>query len=89
MSQLSLVGKRSLAEVARQLDVHVATVWRWATRGVRGRRLTTIVIGGRRYVLNADLDAFLRPPSVTPDQRAVPADQDHDAVESQLDRLGL
>jgi hypothetical protein len=28
---------------------HVSTLVRWAMRGVRGRRLETVVIGGRRF----------------------------------------
>jgi hypothetical protein len=49
----------TMREVARLLQVHVATIWRWHLHGVRGRRLRTITIGARRYVLDADLDAFL------------------------------
>ena len=29
---------------------HVATLWRWAQKGVRGVKLDTVTIGGRRYV---------------------------------------
>ena len=34
-----------------------ATLWRWALRGVRGRRLETVMVGGRRY---SSREAFQR-----------------------------
>jgi hypothetical protein len=51
----------SLQEVTRIIPKrpHVSTVWRWATRGVRGVRLKTHLIGGRRFVANADLSEFI------------------------------
>lgn len=49
----------TLKKVAQRLDVHPATVWRWTLSGVKGRRLKTIRIGGRRYVLQSDLNNFL------------------------------
>lgn len=39
---------------------HCATVWRWATRGVRGIRLATVIIGGRRMVTPQALEDFLQ-----------------------------
>jgi hypothetical protein len=54
-------------------DVHPppspATLWRWALRGVRGHKLATIVIGGRRYSSRRAFDDFIRAlngPAVTP-----------------------
>jgi len=55
-----LDAKRStLNAVADRAGVHLTTVWRWTLDGVRGRRLKTILIGGRRYVLESDLLTFL------------------------------
>jgi len=51
--------KYTMAEAARRVGVHVATIFRWKLKGVRGHKLPTVVIGGRRYVLQKDLDAFL------------------------------
>ena len=51
----------SLNEVAKQLNVHISTVFRWSFRGVRGRRLKSFLVGGRRYVDADDLAQFLRP----------------------------
>ncbi len=42
-----LTEKRiSLGQAARTIDVHPATIWRWATRGVNGVKLETIRLGG-------------------------------------------
>src|ERR1035437_2949459 len=57
--RVDLADRFSLNQVANQSGVHVATTWRWALQGGNGRRLRTISIGGRRFVLPADLDAFL------------------------------
>ncbi len=37
----------------------ISTCWRWATHGVRGVKLSTVIIGGRRYVTLAALEDFL------------------------------
>jgi hypothetical protein len=50
----------SLNEVAKHLKVHVATVHRWILQGVRGKRLKSFLIGGRRYIAVSDLDDFLQ-----------------------------
>jgi hypothetical protein len=39
---------------------HRGTLVRWATRGVRGRRLRAELLGGRWYTSTAEVDAFLR-----------------------------
>lgn len=48
----------------------VASIWRWATRGVRGVRLHTVRVGGRSYVTADDvrefLDALNRPTDAAP-----------------------
>ncbi len=49
----------SLTDVAGRLDVGVSTVWRWVMRGSKGRKLASILVGGRRYVLESDLESFL------------------------------
>lgn len=35
------------------------TLWRWCVYGVRGQKLKSRFIGGRRVVSEDDLDAFL------------------------------
>jgi len=41
------------------IDVSMATIGRWFSRGVNGVRLKATKIGGRIYVLPEDLEAFL------------------------------
>jgi len=77
----------SLAQVAAALGVHITTVWRWTKYGVRGRRLPTIPVGGRRYVLTRHLEQFLAPDppqSATPDRNTRA-----DAAGCILDSLGV
>lgn len=37
----------------------LATLHRWRTRGVRGHRLETFLLGGRRYVTRAAIAKFI------------------------------
>lgn len=55
----------SVNQVAKYLKVHLATVYRWTSIGVRGKRLPSFLVGGRRYVALADLEQFLRPAAPT------------------------
>lgn len=50
----------SLAELAKHLNVHKTTVFRWHDEGVRGVRLKTIMVGGRRRTTAAALNEFIR-----------------------------
>jgi hypothetical protein len=52
----------SLAEVRTLLPSkpHISTLHRWMLRGVRGIKLPTILIGGRRFVTDDGLNAFLQ-----------------------------
>jgi hypothetical protein len=80
--------RQSLNQVAKRLHVHVATPWRWALHGVRGRRLKTILIGGRRWVRETDLAEFL-----AADPATVPASMDrlqrNQIAESKLNAHGV
>ena len=42
---------------------HISTICRWAIRGVKGRKLKTVVLGGLRYTTMAALQDFLVPSS--------------------------
>ena len=37
---------------------HVSSLWRWCKRGVRGVRLETLVLAGRRYTSPRALEEF-------------------------------
>ena len=52
-------GALTPTETAKLLGVHVATVYRWLYGGVRGRKLKSVLVGGRRRIFKSDLDAFL------------------------------
>ena len=52
--------RMTLTQVAKELDVSVSTAWRWVTRGVKGRRLKSFLVGGRRFVTRRALNEFLR-----------------------------
>jgi transposase len=55
-----LAGPRmSLAEAAATCGVSQQTLRNWCERGARGRVLPTFYVGGRRFVLRADLNRFL------------------------------
>jgi Protein of unknown function (DUF1580) len=56
----------SLAQAARRLPrlragrpVHPATLWRWSTKGVRGVKLETAMVGGVRVTSEAALSRFI------------------------------
>jgi transposase len=53
------IKRLSLRQVAERYGVHPSTAARWANDGVRGRKLPTVLIGGRRFVREDDLDAFI------------------------------
>jgi hypothetical protein len=63
---------------------HVSTLWRWCRRGVKGVRLQTVIVGGRRYTKASFLSDFVaqltdpradmpRPESPSRDQQKVRA----------------
>lgn len=68
---------RPLAEYSRRLPssrsgkrLHRATLWRWALRGARGRKLRTAALGGSRVTCDAWVWEFLLegPPLAAPSQ---------------------
>ena len=62
----------TLTEAAKLLPDRpsTATLWRWRTEGVRGRRLESVVIGGKVYVSREAIARFaeqhggIEPPSI-------------------------
>ncbi len=51
----------TLREAARYFPTrpHLATVWRWAAKGVKGVRLETVVVGGQRFTTAEACDRFI------------------------------
>ena len=77
----------SLNEVSKNLRVHIATVWRWTLSGVKGRKLRTVLVGGRRFVLQSDLAKFLAPEE--PHSPAPDRDRRADIAGRLLDAQGV
>ncbi len=71
MSQ-SLIEARKLSipQAARAVGVHPLTLGRWAIHGVGGRILPSIRVGGRRMILESDLEAFLQAGRTTTSESA-------------------
>jgi hypothetical protein len=84
-------------EVAKALDLHVSTVFRFMLKGVRGAKLRWHLIGARRRIGRAEFLAWLEAinddrhdtkPESRRDQRAR-HDRDAQFVERQLDAENL
>lgn len=56
---MSLLSEHRLTfrDLASRSNVNLSTVWRWATRGVRGVVLESLRIGGKRFTTE---EAFVR-----------------------------
>lgn len=70
-----------------------STIFRWTHRGVRGRRLRTVLIGGRRFTTRDWLDQFLNhDPDVQPTPEARPTarrEREVAAAQAHLATLGI
>ena len=84
-------------EASRELPgkPHVSTIHRWRLSGVRGIKLETKMIGGRRYVSRDSLNRFISQTTAAADGRPVPVRSDKqraraiDSAEKYLDDLGI
>lgn len=63
----------TLTEASKRLPnrPHTSTIWRWYKTGIRGRRLETVVVGGRRLTSLEALSRFAG--ALTADRDGVPA----------------
>jgi hypothetical protein len=57
MGDLLNERRLNLSQLAREQNISVCTAWRWASRGVRGVRLETFHVGGKRFTTR---EAFAR-----------------------------
>jgi hypothetical protein len=62
----------SLAAAAKLLpgEPHLATLHRWRSRGVKGVKLETLVIGGRRFTSLEALGRFIEATTASSDGEA-------------------
>ena len=58
LSQEHLV---TLTEAGRIIpgSPHFSTLWRWYQRGIRGARLETVIVGGRRFTSHEAIARFI------------------------------
>ena len=58
LSQEHLV---TLTEASRIIpgSPHFSTLWRWYQRGIRGTRLETVIVGGRRFTSREAIKRFI------------------------------
>jgi hypothetical protein len=73
---------------------HISTLHRWRLRGVRGVRLQTCLVGGRRYTTSEWLAEFIEASSLavapeTPVQISSRREADIRAAELELDDAGI
>lgn len=95
--QLARENPLTFSEVSKWLPkrngkkVHYSTVYRWATKGVRGRVLETIRVGGVRYTSVQALERFLSAPTPTETAEPVsaPLNAELAAIQRHLDEAGL
>ncbi len=82
-------GLRPLNELARELPQRLSppTLWRWASNGRNGVRLSTIKIGRTVYTTREEFSRFLIESSQPNHPEPIPAEQ-HEATESELRRIG-
>ena len=70
----------------------VATLWRWRNAGVRGRRLESVVVGGRIYTSAEALQRFALAsgsPAPAPRDTTHAREKRQRAVERELQAAGL
>ena len=91
-----VTDRLTINQLARREGVHVATPWRWMLSGVRGIRLHSIRVGGRRFVTEADwfefaakLNADLIDTPQTPPRSESRRRKDSDAARDALRRSGI
>lgn len=80
------VVRWSINQLARREALHVSTCWRWVLHGVRGVKLRSVRIGGRRFVLESDWQEFNA--ALNADLATVPADPTPAAVSARAEKAG-
>ncbi len=85
----------SLTQLAKEQDCNVTTCWRWAQRGVRGVRLETYNVGGRRYTTRPAVRRFIESTTATAKGEPLPVRTNRqreaaiNRAEAELAKLGI
>jgi hypothetical protein len=91
LEDLTAKSALTLTEAATVIGAHTgrrpssSTLWRWSLRGVRGKRLEVIRVGGTLYTTRASVVEFLNDyPSAPPERRDPPGRPAKQTVASQV-----
>lgn len=77
----------SMTELAQRENVNASTTWRWAIRGVKGVRLETFHIGGKRYTTVEAFNRFVeRTTAAAQGQLPAPAPRTNRQREAAINR---
>ena len=85
-SSLTLKEVADYLPMRRGRKIHYSTIFRWATKGTRGRVLETTLVGGIRYTTIEALERFLGNAVPTPTSFAAASQAE---IERALDQVGL
>lgn len=86
MTTLNEADRYTVNALARREHLHVSTIWRWLLHGVRGTRLRSVRVGGRRFVLESDWLAFSA--ALNSDLADAPSDPTPADVTARAERAG-
>jgi hypothetical protein len=86
--------KLSFPQLAREEGVNPATVWRWASRGVRGVQLEHYCRGGRRFTTREAFARFCVATTAaadgpTPTRTSEAREKSMRAAEAELAKVGI
>lgn len=85
-----------IGHLARKYQVDPATVYRWWKKGIRGVRLETVMVGGRRMVpdgaderFHAAVTAASTPDAISPPRSPSASDAASKRASDQLSKRGF
>ena len=72
MKNTAIEELMSISEASRLLPNNpgAETIWCWRTKGIRGVRLETALVGGRRYVTRKAIEEFIQRLTEAAEQRS-------------------
>ena len=84
----------SLTAAAKQIpgNPSICTIWRWTTRGIKGRLLETVTVGGRRFTSAEAIGRFVTHgvfPAAAPPITTRAQEKRQRQVERELEAAGL